>query len=542
MVIGWLLLLAACGLALTSRDKKANGRVDWSWWALIGALLLAFRWPVIALRHELYPDESQLMAGALTLRHDLLYWRTLDGHTAGPLDIFPLLPVAWFPGEVAYVVARLIATGLIWGTIASIGEAVAEFAGRRVARLAVLPFALFAAFTTSAEFVHHSTELTPCLMLAVAAWLAARQSVEPTRRRLWFAAILLGAVPFAKLQAAPIAGVLGLLLAIQELIDRRPHNLAPLLIGALLPTSFAFGSAFLTGQVEHLVIPYFLQNTFYLQGGRMSVGTVVSEHWRQSVINGYLALWFVGSAVFLACAWFLARRGGASRWRALIGAAVLFSSALACVLAPGRPYHHYLNLAFAPLTLLLGLVLGATQSAAGEAPAGPWRWLPVATFALCGVVPLMGWRIAHRTDPFAYYNTVQTSPSPDHRALAAAVRSWTAPGESLGMWGWRSSLYVETGLRQATHEAHTQAQTLANRWQSYHLRRYQTDFEASHPPVFVDAAGPGNFWFSQRSSGHELFPWLRDWIARRYTLAADLDGARLYVRNDRFVRGNTMAR
>ena len=122
-------------------------------------MLLCFRWPLLGVPHQLNPDESQLIAGAITLRHDPVFWRAVDGGTAGPLDFYPLLPAAWVEGMASYAVARLIGLAVVFGAVVFAGEALALLAGAALARIAVLPAIAAIAFTTYPDFVHYSTEL-----------------------------------------------------------------------------------------------------------------------------------------------------------------------------------------------------------------------------------------------------------------------------------------------------------------------------------------------------------------------------------------------
>ena len=134
-------------------------------------------------------------------------------------------------------------------------------------------------------------------------------------------------------------------------------------------------------------------------------------------------------------------------------------------------------------------------------------------------------------DPFAAINSAGVNPA--RQELVALVRAYSNPGEPLAVWGWRCALYVEAGRPQATRQAQTEAQIYPSTLQPYFLRRYLEDFQAANPPVFADAVGPGNFAYVNRERAHESFPPLRAWVRARYTLVADLDGTRLFVRNDR---------
>ena len=234
--LGWiLLLLAVAWSGWAGRRESAAPAIGWPWWLLTAAALLCFRWPMFWIQHQLNPDESQLIAGALTLRHDPVFWRAVDGATAGPLDYYPLLPAAWADGFASYAVARLIALAVVFATMVFAGETLALLAGAALARIAVLPALAAVAFTTSPDFTHYSTELMPALLLAAAGYAAVRQDRAPAPRWLWLTAVLLGSVLWAKLQAAPLAGAMWVLVAVNENRSGRPRSLWPLVAGALLP-------------------------------------------------------------------------------------------------------------------------------------------------------------------------------------------------------------------------------------------------------------------------------------------------------------------
>ena len=529
---GWALLLLATAWSLRNDQPPGKTGGRWGWWLLLAGVLVAFRWPLIALPHELYADETELLAGALTLRHDPVFWRSVDGGTAGPLDFYALIPAALFPGTAGYAVTRLTAVLMVWGLLVAAGETLALVAGQRVARVAVLPALAFEALTTSPELVHFSTELVASLLLALAVFMIARQTLRSARGNLWAAALCLGSVPFAKLQGAPIAAALGLGLVWFETSAGRPRQAARLVGVALLPTLLVAAVVTATGQAEHMLIPYFLQNTHYTQIGRLPPGEVIGQLWAQSVTNGYHALWLAGNAVFCAGTILLARPWPGRLRRQALAATGLLAVSLGCVLAPGRPYHHYLNLLTFPVTLLTGLVLHHLVESRTSGK-GPATTLILGGFLLCGQFPQLGLRATPRPDPYEYYNTTLSARGPEHQRLIATLQGLASPGETLGLWGWRSTLFVEAGLTQATREPTTLFQWLTGPWQNYYLRRYYESLVAAPPPVFVDTAGPGNFWFNNRTMGHEVYPRLRDWVDTQYRLVGEWDGVRVYARRDR---------
>ena len=534
--LGWALLLLAIAWSLRScRAPEASAGLGWRWWALAAVTLLCFRWPMLWVQHQLNPDESQLIAGALTLRHDPVFWRSVDGGTAGPLDYYPLLPAAWADGFTSYAVARLIALTVVYGTIVFGGETLALLAGPALARIAMLPALAALAFTTTPDFAHYSTELMPALLLAAAGYLAGRQVHTPAPRQLWLIALLLGGVLWAKLQAAPLAGVLWLLVAVHEYRAGRTRSLVPLVAGALLPTLLCLGAALLTGQTQHLVVPYVLHNFAYVGSPHFSLWENVAGQWQNALIDGYFGFWLAGAALCLApLALNSARTAPVAARHAAIAAALLFAIGVFSALAPRRASAHHLQLVPLPLLWLTGTVLALAWPREDAPGAARRRVLAAGLFLACALGPQLAWRVAG-VDSFAAINAAGVSPA--RRQLVSLVRTFSSAGEPLALWGWRCSLYVEAGRPQATRQAQTEAQIYPGPLQPYFLRRYFEDFQAANPPVFADAVGPGNFSYQDRAKAHECFPPLRAWVAARYTQVADLDGTRLYVRNDRVAGG-----
>lgn len=516
--LGWL-AIAALGWESVRRAPTPRGR----WWLWAAIALLAFRWPLLWVSHQFNPDESQLIAGAITLAHDPMFWRSVDGGTAGPLDFFPLLPAAWADGTGSFAIARFIDLGAVFGALFFAAEALALLVGVTAARLAVLPAVMFHAFTSAPDFTHYSTEVVPVLLLAAAAYVAAHELPDRPRARLWFIALLLGGVPWAKPQAAPFAALLWALIAWRERALRPNQSLLPLLVGPLVPALICVGAVTLAGQAEHLFVPYLLRNVNYVRDAPLPWSERALLQWRNAELDGFLGFWLAGTAVFFAVA-LLAWRHASTSQRRLVGVAgALLALGLWTVTTPSRPSMHHLLLVTLPLVWFAGAALAASDLANRRA-------LVVGVFLGCCALPQVVWR-ASVGDMFRGIHEAQLSAA--HHQLAALVRQLVGRDEPLATWGWRCSLYVEAGRRQATREAHTEAQIYQNPYQGYFLRRYLEDFQRSNPPLFVDAVGPGNFAFENRDRAHEAFPPLRAWVQDRYTLIADLDGTRVFLRNDR---------
>ena len=533
-------LLGWCGLSVllvwslkSSRSIAPSDKTPgWSWWALSAAVLLCFRWRMVSVPTEFNEDEAQLIAGALTLKHDPIFWRSVDGITAGPLTFFPLLPATFAVGPASFMIARLIALAGSFATLVFAGKTIALLAGPAVGRAAVLPALAFLAFTTTPDLLFYSTETAPVFLLAAAAFLIARQMVQPHRAHLWLGGLLLGAVPWAKLQATPIAATLWLLLLVLEWTSGRRRSLIVLFGAGLIPSLVIAMLATAFNETNNLLISYIFNNIGYVQAGAWTWENILALQLSNTIFDGFLAWWIAGIIGFALLTSATAREPSRIRVGFSRGATLLLLAAVACVIAPRRDYPHYLHLLELPLVLMGGVVLTGVWRAELTAANGRTNRLALALFLAVSVGPQLGLKLLH---PDARYAELLWQPTPSRTQLSSIVSDHASRGEALAIWGWYSAVYVDTGMYQATREGQTQPQINPGRWQGYFLQRYLNDFVASDAPVFVDTIGPGTLGkqFSDRKVAHESFPPLRSLIAERYTLAKEIGGARVYVRNDR---------
>ena len=140
-------------------------------------VLIVGRWPTWFVAHDLNPDESQLIAGAITLRHDPVFWRSVDGGTAGPLDFFALWPAGCLHGKDDYLSARVSALGLIAAALVFAHQSIALVFGRLTARVTGFATLCFESLTLHSDFLHYSTELVAVSFVAAAFYLAVRRFV-----------------------------------------------------------------------------------------------------------------------------------------------------------------------------------------------------------------------------------------------------------------------------------------------------------------------------------------------------------------------------
>lgn len=531
-LIGFALACAVVPLLRGSPDDSR--RHDW-WWGLpILAILFAGRWPALLFSRELGVDESQLLAGAHTLTYDPVFWRSVNGGTAGPLDFFALWPAGWLCGWDTFLAARLTATLLLGVSLIFAHQCLALLLGRTVARLAGLAAVSLEALTHAADFLHYSTELVPVALLAVAAYAAVRRWSRPGDP-LWagLGGLMLGAVPFSKLQPVPLAGVMGLCWLWAELRTKGPpprRHLAYLLAGAFLPAVLFACQLTIAGEWTSFLNSYALFNVYYAGASTDAYGQSLEVMLGNSLWwDSLLPLGLLGGAVWLAL--MLRLRPCPDRATRILtwAAAAACLVALATIIGPKRPYLHYWQLLLVPGVLLLGAVMARMLSTS------PPRWKrPEQLILALGAVTLIGLLLFHRSrNPNTFVGDLAYFGYHTRSDLAVRVAAHARAGEAVAIWGRADHLYVETGLRQATRDSSVSYLFEVGPLREYFRQRYLADLVFAKPANFLDSVCPASVQYNRAEFTHERdYPELATVIRANYVLVENFGGARIYRRRD----------
>ncbi len=538
---------AAAGTALPWGSQR--------WWrnpALFAALALlsivAFRWPLLCDNRELQdPDESQMISSALTLNQDPLYWKSVDGQTRGPMDDWPLLAILRTSGRLDYTGARLVGVVLAWACVMCAWLALRHIFTDQWARLLVLPLLAVHAFSDFWGFVQYGSEHVADALVALASafLLAAWRPSDPAPnpRRLLVAGLALGAVPFAKLQAVPIAAWVAAFgawwIVATPRAGRRGLFLASLLGGALAVPLAMLLWIVGSGIWRDFSEGYVWDNIRYAGDRWFSWAQTpakLMELCEQAPGGRAFLLWAAPAAVLALLAYpFFSR----PQRRCAAFALGLTAASAYAAMAPGRMFPHYLQLTFFPAGLLLGIAAGAAIEAArgmaAERPAFRASALAaiIAAFLALGLAPQVVWRALDGQPSQGRF--VATRGVLQRTAVADAILRHSRAGERLGIWGWGPKFWVQTGLIQATRDGNTSRQIEeAPKESRYYRERFMSDLIKSRPPVLIDTVGDGNFSYHDRdAAGHETFEDLAKFMRANYRQVGDIEGTRIYVRNDR---------
>jgi hypothetical protein len=546
-------VFALAGAAALGASARTDRRRWWQRPMVFAALsllsIMAFRWPMVLDNRELQdPDESQIMSGASKLAQDPFYWKSVDGDTRGPVNDIPLLALDKIGIHPDYTDVRFFGAVLAWACVMCAWVVFRHLFGDGWARILVLPILGVHAFSDFWNFVQYGSEQVTDALIALSCALLVTSFGPserfPNRRRLLLLGIALGLVPFAKLQGAPIAAWIGLCAAwqIATAAAAGPRVRARCLLALFGGVAAVFALILLWvicgGAWRDFYGSYVLENLRYAGARWFSWDQMPSRLYELSGMapgSKPFLFWSAALSTLGLIAFLKFSRTNRNHAAFALG---LTAVAVLAAMAPGRMFPHYLQLTFFPVGLLCGVVTGASIAFVRQrvkvqpTTARVLQGAVVASFLAISLGPQINWR-RHETQPsLGQYN--RTHGHLQRTAVAQAILSHAHSGERLGIWGWGPKFWVQTGLLQATRDGDTSRQLDLTSSRSSYRERYMRDLMESRPPVFIDAVGKGNFEFNDRyESGHETFGDLNDFIKVNYREVGDVDGTRIYVRNDR---------
>ncbi len=517
------------------RHKEA-GELRFTAALLFLFVLLSGRWPFLFSATEYNPDESQILAGAITLAHDPVFWRSVEGTTSGPLNFYALLPIHWLGAPIDFFTARVLGLALIWAAMLACYGALKMKYGTLAARLGILPALTFFSLVHEWDFIHYSSEHVSLFLFSGAVYYLLRGSASPKlgRAHLFWGGLLAGLMPWAKLQAGPLGFAVigwGFWRCLTSASTDKTRNVGMLIVGAIMPTIFFLGGIILSGETDTFLRNYIVQNIHYVSVGSSWRSELAGLSDRAAETH-LLPLFLLsqGMSLCLGSVWLIWRRIAPDVF--WTGAALFSILAAICVLVPGRGFLHYSLLLVMPLALWGGASIGIIF---GDNRASHWRKFIGALLIFFSAVLPWCFRLQQpRPDMIGRLAADWRVPRSD---LGNVLKICSRPDDCLAIWGWFPRLHVESALPQATRTGYTYWAIMPSPMRDYHRRTFLQDLIKKRPTFFVDAVGANSYFFRDRATqGHEVFPDLGNYIRENYVLVIDFGYARLYARDDQIGR------
>jgi hypothetical protein len=358
---------------------------------------------------------------------------------------------------------------------------------------------------------------------------------------LFVLGVAAGAVPFAKLQAAPIAFCIGLFslgLVWRASGKNKAIPTLALLAGAVLPAFVLLAPLFASGKIHHFYYSYLAWGLAYIKEPLSAAelhALIASDPALKALINFSATL---GIAFLATLGLFKGKQRSTSVIIIVAYAAVLVGAALFAVVRPGNAFPHYLML-LPPFALILVGALGYAGLFNGLHRGINVGIGIVALFFFIAPVFLAGIQDEH-FHAYAYKTSEKSEFCWKHPDLFA----WLSPGpaDRLFVWGRMPQWYVWTGLTPATRESITYNQTVGSDLAAYFRGRLLDDFNRATPDFVIDATTGKTFNFADvETHGISSFPELAAIVERNYVRLGpaerrDPSCPALFVRKERSAR------
>ncbi len=507
--------------------------------SLVSIAIFVQRAPTLSFPGFLNPDEAQMTAQALVFLKNPVPWKAYDGGTGGPLLTALIAIPGLFGFAPTFVSSRFCGMLLNIATILALYALLRSLYDDAVARLGILLPAAFYAFATATNFVHYSSEQLPVFLVTLSLLLVARLYGSTGRvpvLQLLATGIVVGALPFTKLQLVPAAAFSALLALVATLFakntskDLRIRDAAVLVAGFVLPTAFFIVLAAATGSLGDAFASYVL---FALKYGAYMRDRPPEPlvYWREQYFLVFLANAIL-VAILVGASYIAYGREAQGqvfrRDRVLLSlAAVNACLAVYMLAAPGTGYPHYALLAIVPAALVVSALIGMLSHSMVAASKNAWA-LAAGVVAAASLGVLVMYRLAVG-NPFVTADIGKLIPQSTD--VAAVLRRYVHPGDTLALWGWMPQFAVDTRAVLGTRDAVTYGQISRSSLQGYYRARYMRDMRANEPVFILDAVAPDSFIYdSHKSQGLESFPELWQYVERHYHLVVSADGVRLFKR------------
>ena len=539
----------------------------------LAVTVVLFRLPNVLTDRFLEPDECAQIVDGWSLLHDPVPWRGSAIESPGPLNSYVLTAAFGLGLPVKLMTARIVLLALLLTLIGCTYATLVRVGGQLAAVLPALALGLFFCLAGNVDYCHYNSESVSVALLAGALllYVLGRDSASGRLALVYGAGLLLGAIPYAKLQAAPLGCFLALAF-LSDLWRQRPRTSGwwhkPLALGLggvsvpLLITAILLS----TGMWHDFTMSYLGFAGSYRFPWHVPVYTIVHP------FCGPDTPWFLLYCFLVVIGLFccLDRLPGLPprRTRLLLGAFLGYLAVVVYVVqAPKTGFTHYSALVLHPVALLLGVCVGQTATLlaaavnAGRrrAPKAAAAWVSVATLALIAV-HLCGWRVVMQPED-DYFPELLCKPgaswvpflpiAPRPRFLVAEFIAQRArAGDRMSVWGWAPHYYLYAGVPNATRYPTTilampptlLPMGIGDALRAFARQRYLEDLRRTRPPFFVDAVSSAEFESNDRQTwGHETWPELARFVAENYVevfglVLAPGDATRVYLLKERLER------
>lgn len=537
------LVLLAILSCFPMKQKSKQPRIqmvinsDWLFASFLFLFLVISRIPNAIYGYQ-NPDEGVWIACAKALICNPWPWSSVDTSTSGPLVLTPLLFLHAFSFPIDFGSIKIASALTLGVTVIFTFLSYTNLVAKPLARIAIIPLAIALALTSYWDFITYNGEQVPLLILSVSLFILSKIYTDSKvkLKQLVLLGFLLGLVPFAKLQAVPMAlwlafFVLGLLIQIRVSWRR----IVIYAVSGIVPSILILFWVWVGGGLEHFWNSYILYNFSYADGPTTATAEIpllgqFSLAWNMLFDANDMTPFFQYSVAICFLGILFIRNTNRKSFKIVVFSIVYFLISLYCIGKPYRTFTHYTLFAVFSINLvtvvLLNNLLNHNYLKLRNEKFAKASFFSLLFISILLFVNKFNFKPGYNILADRYKSHYSTMPE-----VISAINNFSKRGDKIAIWGWSNTFYSDMDLIMGTRISDPVGIFTQGIFYKYFLEVFMKDLEKNTPRIFLDAISPKALVYHDKNLyGFDKFPELKSYIDTNYREQASIDGYVVYVR------------
>lgn len=515
--------------------KKTILNINIYIYVIIILLIFKSRYISIIYPYPLNPDEAQMVANSLRIKFHGYNWDAVDGTTSGPLNNLILIWPNIFGWDSTLSSARITASILIVLTCIFLYKTILLYSNIRYSIFFILPIIIFYCLTENNDFLHYSSEILPVFTLILANYLILNvylnNKLKYLKVNIFMLGLTIGIVPFTKLQATPIAFIVGLF-SLHLVFRIKNHiNAAFLASGLILPTLILLLPLFFNNSIHDFWTSYLGFADVYVKSSlslvdihKLISGDIVLKNTVYFIISFSLILFFINPNDNI-------KKLTVDK-KIYYYFIILLVVALFSIAKPGNSYSHYL------LFLLPFLILSTSYI---SYPNFLLLKNLHSNFIYISLISFFIFLTNSQVDvnkKFKFNRYYKTIIDQKISFKNPEIYSWIPINiKHILIWAWMPQWYAWSNSTPAIRETNIYGQVVDSKLQEYFRLRFLKDFDSSKPELVIDGTRGNSFGFNNpEKHSPKIFPEFNEILNKEYTVITPFklnkNCPKLYIKNE----------
>lgn len=462
-------------------------------------------------------DESFHLAIALKFVRGHDFWIDIDPSSVGPVNTLIFSLVYAFIGEMNYLVAKV--SGFL---ILAISSLCLYFGFQKLAsnrclsQLLVSCFACYMVQPIPAMVVSYNSEYSIILLLSIWVFLYSRYQLGSVYKCLSY--IVLGLMPFAKMQCCPVCLFLIIFMLTNEMIQNKDQhfiskirNLSKFIFFISIPTVFVLLDSAIHGSFVWFVRFYILNMISYVNNVPNPNETMMNSFVHFWTHNNFLIIFSVINILLILINLFQ------KNYKDLILCFGVISLSIYETIKPAYLFWHYTNIMLVPL--LLGIAL-LCKFELKNIILSKIEYLLLTFLIIYSSYDIYYFDSYHETKKSVVINSYENSVWTN---IASYLKQNSMATDTMVVWGWCDKIYVYSQIPAGTAEiaigGFIPSEFINRTYPAYTKEKFLADLIQNKPKFIIDTPSPITDFYDDYKYSIKNYADIYDYVSANYHIS-----------------------